>query len=955
VSSSSTTTKMPPLPRRMKPHDRFFASLLSASASELASSNANEPLRLSLLSEMCGRVGLPPPSPLPATYRDAHHFYSSRASLVVEEARWAVAEALGKHRRFRPSCAPSRGGTLRAGTKHGGGSNEQRWTGPEMALRLVGVEENSKSRAVVITFVKGGSAKGEGAAEIAGGSFTTKELRDMRPGCCFEVVPPRPVAEGIVRADGGEIGADGGADGASVLAAVLPWRSKSSDGGGDGRARELSLMVFRPGWCHNLPRLLDDVGGVGEDEWKVRPLTTLISGVRQFEACTRMTEVPFLPKIMGWKDGAHTRFTYSDDEEDDEEEEEKKSEDIEDGGSDGWAANGDSERSTIPPADGGVGSCDPAVDSPIFDLPKLNPTQERAATTFLDSHSSSVTLVQGPPGTGKTTFLVSVLCRCILGDDASRDGPDFDGAAHHGHRRRRRVLVTAPTNKAVGVLASRFLDAMVDPDGVNAVLIGVEDKLFESENEEEGGGVGGGAGAHRGGSKSSLASSSSSAPLSALRRIFAYTWIDAVLDEVRSLREALKKSLDSSEGGGNAGRTLLSRARSLRRRLERSVPRLSADCGASGAAAELVRSLEVVGEGESRGGGGEEEIDRMFAIAEAREAAGSLLEQLKGADGSLATDELLWTADVIFCTLSTAGTSALKRAGKVDDLFVDEAAAATEPEMCVPFHASPDRMLAVGDPMQLPATILSKHAVACGLDRSLHERLMFGCSREHIMLNIQYRMRPDISTFPSRRFYSGKLTNGSNVERDVYKEGGAILGGAPYTFFDIKGAEKQSHSGSYFNSEEGAAVVKLVKTIRAARTRNGLPPSNGTWNSPERIRIITFYQGQVSLLRRLLSRNGLGGVLVATVDSSQGCEADVVIVSFVRSNKRGGDARRATGFLTDDRRMNVALTRAKYQMICVGDALGTLETAGGETIKALVRDAKSRGCISSARELDNID
>ncbi|OEU15131.1 hypothetical protein FRACYDRAFT_165538, partial [Fragilariopsis cylindrus CCMP1102] len=58
-------------------------------------------------------------------------------------------------------------------------------------------------------------------------------------------------------------------------------------------------------------------------------------------------------------------------------------------------------------------------------------------------------------------------------------------------------------------------------------------------------------------------------------------------------------------------------------------------------------------------------------------------------------------------------------------------------------------------------------------------------------------------------------------------------------------------------------------------------------------------------------------VLVATVDSSQGCEADFVILSFVRSEGNGG--RNTVGFLMDDRRLNVALTRAKYQIIGVGN------------------------------------
>ena len=89
------------------------------------------------------------------------------------------------------------------------------------------------------------------------------------------------------------------------------------------------------------------------------------------------------------------------------------------------------------------------------------------------------------------------------------------------------------------------------------------------------------------------------------------------------------------------------------------------------------------------------------------------------------------------------------------------------------------------------------------------------------------------------------------------------------------------------------------------------------WNTVDRIRVITFYQAQVSMIRKCLFQRKVRGVVVATVDSSQGCEADIVIVSFVRSQKKCGpkykqEKTNKVGFLSDDRRMNVAITRGKY-------------------------------------------
>ena len=280
---------------------------------------------------------------------------------------------------------------------------------------------------------------------------------------------------------------------------------------------------------------------------------------------------------------------------------------------------------------------------------------------------------------------------------------------------------------------------------------------------------------------------------------------------------------------------------------------------------------------------------------------------------------------------------------KMIDLFVDEAAAATEPEIIIPFHLRPNRLLMVGDPKQLPATIISKKAAKFGLDRSLLERLMYDSNDNHIMLDVQYRMKPCISSFPNKRFYENKLHNGDNVKQSCYVGDVSIVDKSNhYTFVDIKGEDQRYSSGSYYNLFEAKAIVEILKQIRDASQflgdRNST--SYSPWFSQEKVRIITFYQGQVLCIKRMLQSNGLGRVLVATVDSSQGCEADIVIVSFVRSNKKQG-LRAKAGFLDDDRRINVALTRAKYQLICVGD-ISHLSTCGVSTLKAMVEDAKER-------------
>lgn len=158
----------------------------------------------------------------------------------------------------------------------------------------------------------------------------------------------------------------------------------------------------------------------------------------------------------------------------------------------------------------------------------------------------------------------------------------------------------------------------------------------------------------------------------------------------------------------------------------------------------------------------------------------------------------------------------------------------------------------------------------------------------------------------------------------------------PFSFINIRGNEFMHSGGSYANEEECMVVLNLVQKIAARKVAG--------WDSSDKLRIITFYNGQVALLRHLLSKRGYGKVMVATVDSSQGCEADVVIISFVRSSSKNG-VRHAAGFLSDDRRINVALTRARHQLICVGDAHGTLSQQGSAALKNLVAHAKRRGSL----------
>jgi regulator of nonsense transcripts 1 len=175
---------------------------------------------------------------------------------------------------------------------------------------------------------------------------------------------------------------------------------------------------------------------------------------------------------------------------------------------------------------------------------------------------------------------------------------------------------------------------------------------------------------------------------------------------------------------------------------------------------------------------------------------------------------------------------------------------------------------------------------------------------EPLMLTTQYRMHPAISEFPNSRFYDNRLEDGIN-ESDRPTPMGLIWPDwdVPIAFLPVEGGEVLSPDGaSKENPTEASWVVSLLLGLLDA----------GDLGEGE-IGIITPYAGQVRAIRDHMPEN-LQSVEVRTVDGYQGREKEVIVFSCVRSNKDGN-----VGFLSDARRLNVALTRAKRGLIVVGD------------------------------------
>lgn len=115
-------------------------------------------------------------------------------------------------------------------------------------------------------------------------------------------------------------------------------------------------------------------------------------------------------------------------------------------------------------------------------------------------------------------------------------------------------------------------------------------------------------------------------------------------------------------------------------------------------------------------------------------------------------------ADVICCTCVGAGDPRLAKM-QFRSVLIDESTQATEPECMIPVILGCRQLVLVGDHCQLGPVVMCKKAARAGLSQSLFERLVVLGIRP-IRLQVQYRMHPALSAFPSNIFYEGSLQNG---------------------------------------------------------------------------------------------------------------------------------------------------------------------------------------------------
>lgn len=272
-------------------------------------------------------------------------------------------------------------------------------------------------------------------------------------------------------------------------------------------------------------------------------------------------------------------------------------------------------------------------------------------------------------------------------------------------------------------------------------------------------------------------------------------------------------------------------------------------------------------------------------------------------------DDIISKAQVIAATLIGSNHHTVRNL-EYHTVVIDEAGQSIEPACWIPILKA-RKLIMAGDHFQLPPTIKSASAARGGLDTTLLEKSVGLHPDAVVLLEEQYRMNETIMNYPSQVFYRNRLKANAFVAHQK------LFGGdIPLNFIDTAGCgfEEKQEGTSTSNPEEAHFLFKhLSKFI------NELSVHYPVDDFPS-IAIISPYKQQVILLQEIMKTSDhlqqySGKISVNTIDSFQGQERDIVYISLTRSN-----ADNKIGFLSDIRRMNVAITRARKKLVVIGDS-----------------------------------
>ncbi|KAM9856095.1 putative helicase mov-10-B.1 [Aulostomus maculatus] len=307
--------------------------------------------------------------------------------------------------------------------------------------------------------------------------------------------------------------------------------------------------------------------------------------------------------------------------------------------------------------------------------------------------------------------------------------------------------------------------------------------------------------------------------------------------------------------------------------------------------------------------------------------------------------EKLMEYKIVVTTLITAGrlVSGNIPEGHFTHVFVDEAGQAVETECIVPLagllQAQTGQLVLAGDPKQLGPILRSPFALKYHLGVSFLERMMTefplyqkkeGEFNNHYVTKLlrNYRSHPDILRIPNELFYDGELEYWADeILRNSFCSWQYLpRTGFPLIFHGVTGLDQQEASSpSYFNVAEVEVLMDYVRKLLEPHGKKG----HGII-SPQDIGIIAPYRKQVQKIRKALQKVGkdfkfknMSTLKVGSVEEFQGQERRVILVSTVRSSQHYADIDKEfnLGFVKNEKRFNVAVTRAKALLIVVGNPI----------------------------------
>ncbi|KAF5382581.1 hypothetical protein D9615_002787 [Tricholomella constricta] len=511
---------------------------------------------------------------------------------------------------------------------------------------------------------------------------------------------------------------------------------------------------------------------------------------------------------------------------------------------------------------------------------RVNEPQAKAILSAL--RSQGFVLIQGPPGTGKTSTICSLVAASL---SSSKPTVIVGGRGGPAAKTPTKVLLCAPSNAAIDEIAARIHTGGFGPKkpgSIKVVRIGAKNTMNASvqeiclDNLVE--------------AKIAKDAATSGKPTDASTETMS---LQHEIESLKQLKIQKEQEKENTHDNSERRQALIDEISQLRARQT-----------------GLVR-----------------ELNRR------RDQNKSTMRDLDAKRRAFKLD-VLQESDVICTTLSGAALELLGRF-EFEMVIIDEAAQCVELSSLIPLKYQSKRCVMVGDPQQLPPTVISQEACRFKYNESLFVRLQGYRPNAVHLLSIQYRMHPEISRLPSRVFYQGRLQDGPGMDIKTKQPWHPHPKFGTYRFYNVaKGLEESGTRSSLKNMAECRVAVALY--ARLVQEFSSIDFSY-------RVGIVSMYRAQIVELRRQFEQRFgpqiLDTVDFNTVDGFQGQEKDIIILSCVRS----GPGLQSIGFLSDYRRMNVALTRAKSSLFILGNA-PTLERSD-DTWRNIVVDARTRSSL----------